>query len=366
MREVTPNTPLNKPFDLTDVNFSPHWSVGKGANWSHTPSPLDLSLVAPSPPIYPSPATQDSGAVTPGFTGEECLSPIRLPGQTQRRNIRSKSYLYPVPQPILSGFSTLLPDALRNVETNISARSAPASVVSTIESSPSGFENDDSLLSVTDVALKDIPEDKRRTLLSKYRKVVSELESSLAFEEIVLGEKDDSFVIQTPPSLRPATFPRVRGDNSINTLTPPAKEIISENSSWAEKDKQTAEPEDGNKQHHNTRDTGIVVTENGHTINYHWEDFDQEFEVVKSPDRLDTEDACTEIWMSKWSQKGVQVMMPVDEESSESNGGHSAKISPVSSRKVVHWVDEVFYLTISLYIISLPTYVYDSKTRDHL
>ena len=205
----------SSPFDLTKTDFSPHWSAWKPTS----PSPLDLSLRGGSPTHWPLPVAQ--GTPGPNIAREPPL-PARVSVALQQAiddNIAHRPHL-----PSSSGgtdlFTTSLPSALRNV----GGGKLEDALVKTPGSSPSSASGgDDGSLEeiIAELDTRTGPDSRRRTLISKFKAAITELEGATGNHGGDEEEENDSMSFYTKrrlgpvgtaptPPPRPAAIPRNR------------------------------------------------------------------------------------------------------------------------------------------------------------
>lgn len=79
----------------------------------------------------------------------------------------------------------------------------------------------------------------------------------------------------------------------------------------------------------------------------YWEGFDEAYSVrgSKYPRGDNDEEEKWKLSMGKWTEKGVEVMKPVNEEGRENFEGSSHMPMPLCSAKAVHWVCQIFFTT---------------------
>ncbi|KAA8909102.1 hypothetical protein FN846DRAFT_943470 [Sphaerosporella brunnea] len=325
----TPRSPRNKPFDLTDKEFSPHWSAGRPIQWSPSPSPLNISFTGPtSPARWPSPEIDSEGQSlrSPAFRptkGDIEPSPFRL--EPVKDAIDDKITPLLLLASSKAHFSTSLPDALRNIN------SSELGLLNSHPQEPfSPLGNDSLELLVPKIDVKAVPENRKQALISEFKKVIAELEATLEKRDEDVYTKELLSGAPTPPP-RPTTFPR----NRMARDCPMAR--------WGELNpKLFLPPPFDSPQKENGRLSpvadGLYGAENVDAD--YWKGFDQTYDVRdRSFESIKSDEDLQPLrWKnkSKWIEKGVNVLTQLDEESLGSNS--SVKVTP--SKKEVRWKDE--------------------------
>jgi hypothetical protein len=300
---------LDVPLDnLAEADFSPFLSSNLledvltkpvSPQRSHTP-PVDID--------------RNFGGSTGFIDGPKSFTPGRIqPTASRGKEDRISSILKLSDS--LNEFSTSLPVALRNVGITME---------DSIEPCCSFSADDDSDLETYFLAIKSMSSTKRQRLINKFKKVISELERNV--------EKRDNeyrqMVTPSPPPHRPSAMPRNR--EAIAKVRTPF--LNSEELDWEALPKLEFPSI--------KRDESLVISSDGlygaqNVDREYWQGFDQTYEApAKSFDSVVTDNLRTEQWkhsMEKWVGKGVNIMIPVDEESLESN---SPKTSPIYRNEV--------------------------------
>jgi hypothetical protein len=313
--------------DLSLESFLSQWSAGKPTACSQSPSPLDLSLQRPdTPPLWPSPATDvGKNGGSPGSVGQnEGFSPIRIDVAVRQAMADKISSRYKLSS--RTNFSTSLPDPLRNVGQRLTVVNAELQSFSSSDDEEDGLET-----YVPRLDVKSLPEFRKQALLVKFKMLVQELEG----DDEVPDQESEEFqtVVPTPPP-RPSAVPRNRALNPDRKTEDPNVFSNFVFPSSLGKDKAAGQA--------SAAACGLYGAENV-DLDY-WQGFDQAYDVQeKSFDSvINDEQMVVEQWnksVGKWVEKGVNVMKPLDEESTESNSPDS-KASPLS-KKGVHWKDDV-------------------------
>ncbi|KAI5782714.1 hypothetical protein EDC01DRAFT_224025 [Geopyxis carbonaria] len=324
LRASNPRGTSNKPFDLTGVPFSPHWSADNLTNWSPAPSPLELSRSAS--PIYPSSNTSSSRRIgSPASTlnnekysksNSEDLARIDKDDiiHDSDRNVTPN---LDIDNPVVF-FSESLPEELRNVK-NRNMLYNPG------QNSPASSSTSEAEEAVTRFDPNGISETNKQVLLSTFRSLIEELEGIKMHHRLHdIDINGTPSAAPTPPPFRPSAIPRIR-ESGENSKPRPLSDIPNG-------------PRSGTGKGPGDSTDGLYGAD---TVDQSfWQGFDQNYDGERSFDSLvSDEDIQVEQWkcsVGKWAEKGVRVMKPVDEESMESE---SIKLSP-ASKKEVRWKDE--------------------------
>lgn len=333
-----------KPFDLTNAQFSPHWSAKeKFSTWSpdSTP-PLRLKLNQPAEqPLWPSPVPElhpSPGRQSPDSAAEhENFSPIRSPVRAvaQARGSRSpvESQAPVDNKKHVSLFSTDIPDIMRSVGQK---QKKPVADAKPFKAPP--FMPNGELFSAADISK--MPPQERKKWITRFAEMISDLETQKKKQPLDKSLQLSPTRPASPPQ-RPSAIPHNRDIMDFKQVH--AKGLgIDRRFHQRLMLPRPAIPSPGSSPK-SPGSEGLYGAEQVEPS--YWQGFDQSF-GNQSFGSLTSDDGYMEHWrvpLGKWEGKGVKVMKPLDEESGESNSGASAvlSLSTPPSKKGVKWRDQV-------------------------
>lgn len=311
--------------DFTELQLSPHWSTKvEGGS-----SPLEFRSRGPSPQRWPSP--EHSDITTPPTT------------RLSRRNLEVVNSLEPeFDSEEESDYFSVHSPRLRNIKNRISPD--PRQPQPQREFSP-----------MLDPRMQNnLPMSRNDTLgrinlISKLKDIVSELEDMECKPLVpsIFQDDDDSFHIYSPPP-RPATVPRLCRnfnldlDRSFNTSPERSSPL-----------RHVSNIDDSETPDSGTRKTSVsaegLYGADSVDLNY-WSGFD---DIYNSGERsfdsiTTTSEEDIRLWRantSKWTDKGVEVMKPLDEVSNENStvDEYSVKSSSDSPQSIKSQKDQWDY-----------------------